>query len=526
MAYVRRSVLWLDEAATARNILERSLQRPADVPLDYGQAAPKGFLLLEWLASAHPRRERPRAPARAVPRAASRACCSSSRIARRLLSPAGALAALAVLRGRLLAARLRGGRASLRAGPRALARRAAPRARREAAGISRASGVGVRSVRCGRRVVLERDRAHAVRTRCRVRRDRLAGARAAAAMRTLWPIAAARRRRARLPPSGSRPTASSPRPPSTSTGCIAAGMVPAPRSIGALRWLWDAWRSSSRYWHGWAIDDPAWTSLYVALALIGFMSLLERRAADAIIVGSRRGGVRPRVDGEAISVRDATPARPIAVFLLGVGESIGVLADRGVGTRDASSRVSLAVLLCVPPVYHVVAFPAAVPVDGDRRVSHGDPRAVAAGRRRVLDVRPSAGGAVQRAALRALGARRRAGPLQPRGSARGVARGGRAARASSCLGDRGERPLLSGRRSTRYLRAIGVRRDSLPVRPARLGSGLEGQAPFDISTAYLFDLSDTTRLQRATADTYTISPLLRPPAREHEQVVMLRRLVT
>ena len=51
IAYVRRSVLWTDEAATARNILERSLSQLLTVPLDYGQAAPKGFLLLEWLVT-------------------------------------------------------------------------------------------------------------------------------------------------------------------------------------------------------------------------------------------------------------------------------------------------------------------------------------------------------------------------------------------------------------------------------------------------------------------------------------------
>src|SRR5262245_38189271 len=51
ISYTRRSILWTDEAATATNVVERSLSQLLTVPLDYGQAAPKGFLLLEWLVT-------------------------------------------------------------------------------------------------------------------------------------------------------------------------------------------------------------------------------------------------------------------------------------------------------------------------------------------------------------------------------------------------------------------------------------------------------------------------------------------
>ena len=63
-----------------------------------------------------------------------------------------------------------------------------------------------------------------------------------------------------------------------------------------------------------------------------------------------------------------------------------------------------------------------------------------------------------------------------------------------------------------YLRAIGVQRDSLGVRlPGSIR--VSSPEPFDIPTAYLFDLSDSTRLARSTAETYSLSALLRAMGR-------------
>jgi hypothetical protein len=506
VAYARRSVLWLDETATARNILERSLRDLLTVPLDYGQAAPKGFLLLEWLAS--------RAlgasdlALRLVPFLASVASLLLFLgIARRLLSPAGTLAALVFfavgywplvytadvhpygldlalsLAALLLALDVR------RLGfP---ARRVWALALFAAAAVwfSNATVLTVFGLGVALGAVAWRERG------------------LSRAIRTLWPIAAVVGASAAgavwVSTHSFFPTAAE-----YFDWLYRGGMVPAPRSIGALRWLWDTWRVQLALWHGWAIDDPAWTSLYVALALIGFISLLRRRAADAVIVGSVVAAfiVVSMAKRYPYETRLLLPS--IAVFLFGVGESIGVLAAAAWGRATTAAR-ALAVLLCVPPVYHVVAFPPPYQwtVTGSYltairdRWQPGDvvyatygraPEVLYSAPRFGLSARDVVPGPCNhedpRAALRAADA------LRGRRRAWVIVESGR---------------YFPGSPEYGYLRAIGVRRDSLRV-------DLPGSvrvwkpSPFDIGTAYLFDLSDTTRLKQATADTYTISPLLRP----------------
>jgi len=51
--YLANTSLWVDEIFLATNILHRSLWQLLTVPLDYGQVAPKGFLLVENLLTAY-----------------------------------------------------------------------------------------------------------------------------------------------------------------------------------------------------------------------------------------------------------------------------------------------------------------------------------------------------------------------------------------------------------------------------------------------------------------------------------------
>ena len=506
VSYLRRDILWLDEAATARNVIERSLWELLTVPLDYGQAAPKGFLLLEWLVT--------RAfgtsdlAFRFIPFAGGIAgLFLFAAVARRLLTPSGAIPALLFfsvgywflvyaadthpysldlslsLAALLLTIDLR--------------RLGYPRQRVWAAAAFGALAVwfsnGALLAEFGLGVALG-----AIAWRERGWRN---------AFRGLWPIAALW---------GISAAAAVwvglhsmfPAAREFFAWAWQSGMVPVLRSPAAFRWLWDAWRSQLSLFHGWAVDDAAWTSLYVTLALIGFVSLVVRRTAEAILAASVVAAY------VVVSMAKQYPydARyllaSLAVFVLGIGESIGVLASAAWGRARVLAR-GLALLLCVPPVYRVIAFPPPYQwtVTGSYlaqirdRWQPGDAVYTTYGRSlEVLHSAPRFGFREQDYIV---------GPCDfsdPRRSLRAAdaLRGRR--RAWVIVGTGRYFPYSP---EYAYLRTIGVRRDSLPVRlPGSIRTA--PPVPFDIGTGYLFDLSDTTRLARATAATYELSPLLRP----------------
>ena len=505
IAYVRRDILWLDEAAIARNLVERSLADLLLVPLDYGQAAPKGYLLLHWVVMQVVGTSD--LAFRLVPFASSIASLLLfQRLARRLLSAAGALAAVLFFAVGywflVYSAELHpyGLDLALSLGALALA----IDLRRDAFAPQRVwafAAYGAVVVWFSNAVVLTLGglglalgaiawREHGLR----------------AALARLWPIALAWG----VSAAGAVWVAMHsffPRAKEFFAWAWQYGMVPLPRSPDAVLWLWNAWRTQLSLFHGWNVTDPAWTSLYVALALVGFLSLIVRRTGDAVLAGS----VVAVFVLASMAKQYPYDARfllvSIAVFILGIGESIGVLANASWGRAKVAAR-AIAVLLCVPPVYRLVAFPPPYQwtVTGSylaqirERWQPGD--VVYTTYVRALEVLHSA----PRFGISANDVI--VGPCpfgEPEAALRAADRLRGRARAWVMVGTGYYAPNSP---EYAYLRTIGVRRDSLPVRlPGTFR--FSAPDPFDIPTAYLFDVSDPTRLGRATADSYTLSPILR-----------------
>jgi hypothetical protein len=505
VAYLQRSVLWLDEAATARNVVERSFGELMTVPLDYGQAAPKGFLLLEWLVTRVAGASD--VAFRFVPFAAGVASVLVFlAIARRLLTPAGTLAALLFFSvgywflvyasdvhpyGLDLALSLAALLLVLDA-----RRLGYPRRR-----IWALAAFGALAVWFSNSVVLALF-GLGVALGAIAWRER--GLRAAA--EALWPLALAWGVSAAAAVWVAK-RSFFPAAAEFFDWTWAAGMVPVPRSVDSALWLWRAWRGQLSLWHGWSVDDPVWTSLYVALSLIGFASLLRRRTADAILAGSVIAAFVLVSMARQYPYDARFVLAPLAIFMLGIGEPVGVLAAARWG-RATPLAQGLAVAVCVPPVYRIITFPPPYQwtVTGAylgqmrERWRSGDVIYTTYGRAlEVMYHAPRFGFAAgdylvgpcdhadPRTALRAVDA------LRGRPRVWTIVGTGRYFPQS---------PEYS------YLRSIGIRRDSLRVSlPGSLRAGRP--EPFDIGTAYLFDLSDPTRLARATAETYEFSPLLR-----------------
>jgi len=504
IAYTRRSILWLDEAATARNIVERSLSDLLTVPLDYGQAAPKGFLLLEWISMRV--LGTGELAFRLVPFLAGTASLFLFyALARRVLTPVGTLAALLFFSvgywfvvyasdlhpyGLDLALSLAAMVLAID-----LCRLDYPRRRVWAAAAFGALAVwfsnGVVLTLFGLGVALG-----AIAWKARG---------PAATVRTLWPIALAWGASAGaavwVATHSFFPTAAE-----FFAWLWQPGMVPVPRSVDSALWLWQAWRSQLSLFHGWSLDDPTWTSLYVALALIGAVSLVLRRRAEALLVASVVAAYVVVSMAKQYPYDARFVLASMAVLVLGIGESIGIIATAAWG-RARPVAVATAVLLCVPPIYRTVAYPppyqwtviGAYLTQIRDRWQPGDVVYTTYGRAlEVLHSAPRFGLASSDVVV---------GPCDfddPRAALRAAdALRGRA-RAWVIVGTGRYFPYSP---EYAYLRTIGVQRDSL--RPDLPGSIRQAAPqPYDIGTAYLFDLSDSTRLSRATAQSYPISPLL------------------
>ena len=281
-AWSQRSSLWLDEAAIALNIENRSLWDLLSIPLDYGQAAPKGFLLLQWSVT-HILGTSALAY-RVLPLIAGVVALFLFRqIANRVLSGTGALVALGFfavgfwfiyfsadakpyafdlcLSLLLLALTLDFHDAAY--APARGWRLAAAGAL--ATWLSNGVVITLAGLAIGLLLVASVER----------------GARAT--LRTLWPVFCAWAAgsvtvlwvelRAQFPGQIEFLHRSN------------AYLFPPPTlGLRGAAWFWREWRSELSMWHGWRLDDARWTSLFPALALIGLLGIARRWRIESVFV--------------------------------------------------------------------------------------------------------------------------------------------------------------------------------------------------------------------------------------------------
>jgi hypothetical protein len=512
IAWTERSSLWLDEVAIALNVSGRSLWDLLSIPLDYGQAAPKGFLLVQWLVTrllgtsdlAY----------RLLPFIAGVAALFLFRnVARRLLSETGAMVALLFFAVGFwfvdYSAEAKPYVLDLALSLLVLAMTLDVRDSGYAwVQVRKLAVVGFLSVWLSNGTVITLF-GLALALGFLAMNER--GTRSAIA--ALWPVGVAwgggsavvvwLGLRAQFP-----------------------GMVdylhrsseflfaPVPHDLESALWFWRAWRAGLSMWHGWAMSDAHWTSLFPALALIGLAGIAWRRRSESVLL------IAPIAAFMAASVAQRYPYGPrfalfpLSILLLGVGEAADRIARLATGRLAIVSR-SAALLLCVPPLYFISAYPPPYPwsavgsylasirsqwqPDDALYVSYG----------RALEVMyhaPRFGIDQARVTL---------GPCNytdPRAALRAVD----SLRGRSRVWVIVDPGLAFPSVEYAYLRTIGIQRESLAVQPAGTRR-LATSEPYDIETAYLFDLSDSARLARATAETYRRSPWLARqvnPARE------------
>ena len=512
VAWTQRSSLWLDEVAMALNVSTRSVWDLLALPLDYGQAAPKGFLLLQWIithligssALAY----------RLLPFLAGVAALFVFRnVSRRVLEDTGALVAQlffalgfwfvfysADAKPYMLDLTL-----SLLMLSLAFDFRDSGYARANARQLATSGFVAV-WLSNGAVLTLF---ALALALGFLVVRER--GARSAA--RVLWPIglvwAVAAFAVVWIELRGQFP------------GMVdylhrsnASLFAPLPHSLDDILWFWREWRFEMSMWHGWAMDDSVWTALFPALALIGLGSIAWSRRSASILL------LAPIATFMVASMAQRYPYGPrfalfpLSLFVLGLGEAADRITRVAAGRAATISRAAV-LLLCVPPLYFVAAYPPPYPWTavgsylGRIRAQWlpEDVLYVSFGRAlEVLYHAPRFGIDLHRVTF---------GPCDfsdPRAVLRSID-GLRGRQRVWVIVDPGAAfPPVD----YAYLRTIGRQRESLAVQPAGTRR-LAPSEPFDIETAYLFDLSDSTRRGRVTAADYRPSPWLARLARPTRQ---------
>jgi hypothetical protein len=498
VAWLGRTTMWTDEVALSRNVLERSLSDLLTVPLDYRQAAPKGFLLVQWIVwrtigSGD-------AQLRLVAFVAGVASLIlMRRVARRLLPDVAAVATLLFFalgqwfvlysseaKPYILDVALSLGALSLSLD--ALDAGYSPASMRRLAAygfvavwLSNGVVFTLAGLAIALGVLIWRDRG-LIRGIGTLRPIAIAWSVGAAAV--VWIAVHNEFPGARL----------------DLYRANASLFAPLPHSVNDALWFWREWRVELATSHGWAVDNSRWTSLYPALGIIGLAGIAWRARREGLLL------LAPLAVCMLASMAHQYPygfrfaLYPLALFALGIGESIGRLAALR-HVRQVWQAVAAAV--CVPVIYAAIVSPrpyawtmaGAYLAHIREQWQPGDALYVTYGKAMEASYYAPRIGLTENEYV--------LGPCDfadYRTALRSADRM-RGKRRVWVIVDPG---VIFPSIEYAYFRAIGLQRDSLAVMPPR--SLRPGAAtPYDVETAYLFDLSDSTRLARATAESYTPS---------------------
>lgn len=354
VAWLGRSEFWLDEVANARNVEDRSLWELLAVPLDYGQAAPKGFLALQWIVTHILGTSE--AAYRMVPFAAGVASLFFfKRIATQLLGGVSAALVLLVFAvgAPFVAYSAEAKQYSLDLAlslwmiAMTLETRALGFPRDRVMGMAIAGFV---VVWFSQFTVITLAALGVSLALLELRHGLRAMITRLLPIGVLWGLGAALATYVSL-------KSMFPATAGYMHWFHEANMPPwPPRTRADWLWFWTRTRPMLSTFHGWDLDDMKWTTLYEWLAVVGLVALAIRRKGAALLV------IAPLLlTILVVTVRQYPLATrlwlaPIAILIIGVGESMRRLIT--IPTRGgAAAGTLLAALIAALPVVRLFKYP-------------------------------------------------------------------------------------------------------------------------------------------------------------------------